>query len=202
MRAVIIGNGSFYEGFRFLPEDVVICADGGFNHASEYGIHANFVIGDMDSVKVDITGENTRIYPTKKDFTDSELAVELAFEEGCDEIILLAMTGTRLDHTIANICLLKRIAERGAKGVIIDKKNTIYYIKDRVCLDGLFGKTVSLIPLNGDLTGVSNSGLMYPLNNETVYYGATRGISNEVISDEADITVSGGEGIVVVTNGE
>lgn len=202
MRAVIIGNGSFYDGFRFLPEDVIICADGGFNHASRCGIQADFVIGDMDSVKVDISNENTRVYPTRKDFTDSELAVELAFEQGCDEIILLAMTGTRLDHTIANICLLKRIAENGVRGAIIDKENTIYYINNHMELNGLSGKTVSLIPLNGDLTGVSNSGLMYPLNNETVYYGATRGISNEVISDKADITVCGGEGIVVITNGE
>lgn len=201
MRAVIIGNGSFYDGFEFLPEDIVICADGGFNHASKHGIHANIVIGDMDSVKVDISGENTRVYPTEKDFTDSELAVSLALEKKCSEIVLLAMTGTRLDHTIANVCLLRSIAEHGASGVIIDKENTIYYINKHISLNGQNGKTVSLIPLNGDLTGVFNTGFYYPLNNETVYYGTTRGISNKIISDAADITVHGGEGIVVVTNG-
>jgi len=201
MRSVIIGNGNFDNVFDFFENDYVICADGGYNHAKKYGIIPDIIIGDMDSVTVDITDKNTVVYPKEKDYTDGELAVRAAIDKGCDEIILLGMTGTRIDHTIANICLLKYIDEKGKKGCIADKDNIIYYISKELCLDGLKGKTVSLLPLGGDLTGVSNSGFYYPLCNENLYFGSTRGVSNIVTEDKANISVTSGEGIVVITNG-
>ena len=202
MRAVIIGNGNFDNIFEFNEYDYIICADGGYNHAKRYGITPDIIIGDMDSVKVDITDENTVIYPKEKDFTDGELAVHLAIEKGCEEIVLLGMTGSRLDHTIANICLLKSIYENGKKGYIADKNNKIYYINRYLELNGLNGKTVSLLPMGGDLEGISNSGFYYPLNNETICFGSTRGISNVITDDKANIKLTSGEGIVVITDGQ
>ena len=54
MRIIIIAGGSFAPCVDILPDDYVICADGGYDNAKKYGIHANLVMGDMDSVKSDI----------------------------------------------------------------------------------------------------------------------------------------------------
>lgn len=202
MRAVIIGNGDFYDEFEIKENDYIICADGGMNHAVKYNINPDILIGDMDSVNDGCDFENTVVYPCEKNETDGELAVSLAMKKGCDEVVMLGFTGNRLDHTAANICLLRVLCNSGIKAFITDKNNTVYYIKSQIELDGVCGKTISVIPLFSDMTGVCTKGLYYPLNKETLYFGKTRGISNKANEDKIEITVESGEGIVVVTNGE
>jgi thiamine pyrophosphokinase len=43
-----------------------------------------------------------------KDYTDTELALALLWEKGCDEIWLLGGGGGRLDHLLALRCLFER----------------------------------------------------------------------------------------------
>ena len=87
MRIVIIAGGSFVPCVDILPDDYVICADGGFDSAAKYGIHINLVMGDMDSVASDISEITEKIeYPVRKDFTDSEIAVRKAISEAASRL--------------------------------------------------------------------------------------------------------------------
>jgi len=202
MRAFIIGNGENKNLSGVLKNDFIICADGGYNHAKSSGIIPDIVIGDMDSVGDYSDAKNVVTYPPEKDFTDSELAINLAIEKGCDEIVLTGMTGTRLDHTLANIGLLRAISQKGVKATLLDENNTIYYIDDKFELLGAVGMTVSVIPLSEKLSGVTETGFYYKLENEDLYFGTTRGVSNIVTEDKATITVSEGFGVVIVSRGQ
>ena len=62
----------------------------------------------------------------EKDATDAELACDYAADKGFGDIVLLGATGTRFDHTIANVYLLKNLADKGIKAKIIDSNNIIY----------------------------------------------------------------------------
>ena len=109
MRAVIIGNGDIkdykYIKSKISADDFVICADGGLRHIENLDIKADVAIGDFDSA--DIDEEITHyVFPVDKDYTDGELAVNYAVENGYDDILLIAMTGQRLDHTLSNFFLL------------------------------------------------------------------------------------------------
>lgn len=200
MRAVIFGGGTVEKSCIPLisDEDYVICADGGCDRAAAAGITPDIVLGDMDSVKGGTDGLKTVTFPCRKDETDSELAVEYALAHGYDELIMLGFTGTRLDHTAANLTLLKRIAQRGARGVIIDAHNEIYYIEKMIKISGRRGSLLSVIPLEGDMEGVSTKGLDYPLCNETLYFGKSRGVSNVITADECEITVHSGGGLIIL----
>lgn len=197
MRAVIIGNGDIKDYDRIKSkirhDDLIICADGGYNHARNMGIIPDALIGDFDSAKdfEEVTGRIE--YPTRKDFTDGELAVEYAMEHGADSVCLIGMTGDRLDHTIADIMLLNKCKN----GVLIDDNNEIYLLKDTLTIRGKSGQTLSVVPIFSDAEGLTTTGLEYPLRNETLYFASTRGISNVMTSDTCEITIEKGIALVI-----
>ncbi|OGO82056.1 MAG: thiamine diphosphokinase, partial [Clostridiales bacterium GWC2_40_7] len=135
-------------------------------------------------------------FPAKKDATDTQLAVQLAMERGCDEVILLGSAGTRLDHTMANVFLLRMLLEAGKKGIIADEHNEIEMIDKNISLVRENDIKISLVPVGGKVTGVTTEGLYYPLKDATLEFGSTWGISNEFSEDLAGITIK--EGLLLV----
>ena len=201
MRAVIIGNGDIkdysYIQSRLNDDDFVICADGGSKHLKGLNIAADIAIGDFDSSEKN-DNVKTYIYPKHKDFTDGELAVDYALDCGYNEILLIAMTGSRLDHTFTNIFQLMK----GEKISLIDDTNEIHLIKNTLTITNAKGKTISIIPIFGDLTGISATGVFYPLSCDTLRFGTGRGNSNVITDDVCTIDVESGIGLVFINNGE
>ena len=157
------------------------------------GITPNVLIGDFDSAQGFENVSDRIQYPTRKDFTDGELAVIYATEHGYGDIVLIAMTGDRADHTIADILLLSKCPN----GVLIDDNNEIYLLKDSIEITGKKGQTLSIIPINGDAEGVTTQGLEYPLNNETLYFAGTRGISNVMTENKCTISLKKGMALII-----
>ena len=91
------------------PEDgdLVIAADSGYNNAKTLGVKVDILLGDMDSIgeAYDLVPQDTEIIklPPEKDDTDTSLAVKLALERGCDNIVIIGGLSGRLDHTMANL---------------------------------------------------------------------------------------------------
>lgn len=199
MIAVIIGNGEACESMRKeLPKNpFVICADGGIRHTKKLGLKADIVIGDMDSAGKNITDEKTVVYPVRKDYTDSELAVGYALDNGFNEIYMVGFTGTRMDHTLTNLFLLHEIHEKGAKGVILDEHNCVYYAEHENIIHGEKGDLISIIPIGEDVLGITTEGLEYPLNDETLFYGKSRGVSNVMKSTSCKITLKSGKALII-----
>ncbi len=197
MRAIIICGGCVGEYIKdyIKPGDFVICADSGFDRASEFNIKPDVVIGDMDSVENGCAFENKIVYPARKDFTDSELVVQYALEHGYDELLMFGMIGTRMDHTLANISLLKQTKD--VKSVIIDANNEIYYTENEITISGKVGDVVSIIPFEGDALGVTTEGLDYPLENGCVKSGTTLGVSNIMTGNVCSIAVKNGKAFII-----
>ncbi len=201
MRAVVIGNGSI-ENYGYIKslikdDDFIICADGGLRHATKMGIKPDIAVGDFDSSVPDEAVERI-VYPMRKDYTDGELAVMYAAEHGFCDIMLLAMTGTRLDHTLTDIFMLTRFENAR----LIDDHNEIRALCKSVELNGYKGRTLSIIPVFGDLRGITTEGLEYPLCKETLYFGESRGNSNVVTAEHCRITAESGIGLIIINNGE
>lgn len=201
MRAVIIGNGDIENYKRIksylLDDDFIICADGGMKHIDGLNVTPDVVIGDFDSSEYDDSVTNY-VYPKDKDFTDGELAVKYSFENGYSPVLLIAMTGTRLDHTLTNIFQLTRYENIS----LIDDHNEIYVLSDKLEFSARKGKTLSIIPVYSDVCGITTKGLKYPLNDETLYFGEGRGNSNIIIDDLCTISVKSGKGVVIINDGE
>jgi len=204
MQAAIISNG-YIRDYEFIRNvvfyaDLVICADGGARHACRMGIVPDIVIGDLDSmddnVKDLLIKKNVEIikYPTEKDETDTQLAVEYAIRKKCEEIVMIGCLGNRFDHSFANVCLLKYMMDRGLKGKIVNENNEIYLIgdNDSIQLTGEIGEKVSLLPMSDYADGVTTEGLYYKLENARIPLGISYGISNVFIAPKVKISIKQG----------
>ena len=199
MKAVLVAGGTVSE-FERLKEfiktgDAVICADSGYDYVIGLDIIPDIVIGDMDSVRSTDIKARKIIYPKRKDFTDSELVMEYAVKNGYDELVLFGFTGSRMDHTLANISMLCRYSDKNA--VMIDKNNEIRAAKGENIIEGKKGDIVSIIPAGGNLCGVTTENLEYPLKNETLYFGEGRGVSNVMTKDSCIIRTKSGSGLII-----
>lgn len=197
MRAVIITGGSIqnYPAIKqyIQPNDYIICADSGYDHAVKMGIAPNLLVGDMDSIHADLPTENIRIFPAKKDDTDTEIAISAALEQGCDDILILGGIGSRMDHTLANILFLKQLHDQKISAKIVNENNEIRLMgsQENITLQGHPGDLLSLIPIT-DCIGVTNKGFEYPLIQEDLPLGTTRGVSNVFLSDTGSISLQNG----------
>lgn len=195
MRAVIICGGEVGEYIKEYVNDgdFVICADSGYDRAKKYGIVPSLMLGDMDSVEATDYPDDAIVYPARKDFTDGELAVMRAREKDCEEILLFGMIGTRMDHTLANLTLLTRLEN----AVIINANNEIRFVRKNITLRGKPGDIVSIIPYPGDISGVTTSGLDYPLTGGEIKAGTTLGVSNVMTAEECTVTIEKGTAFII-----
>jgi thiamine pyrophosphokinase len=192
------------------PSDFIIAADGGSHHCKSLGITPNVIIGDFDSL--DLKDVNTYRqagveiiqHPTHKDETDLELALLLATKHDITHVFIIGALGDRWDMTIANILLaahpvFSHIAIRFLDG---SQELSILRGEGHIAINGRPGFLVSLIPIAGDALGITTNGLEYPLNNETLYFGTSRGVSNVFSNSHAQIYVRDGILLICLSNSE
>jgi thiamine pyrophosphokinase len=202
MRACILTGGTLGDIARVsarLPHmDHVICADDGLSHAQALGLTPDRVVGDFDSADpalIERYRENGTVlekYPVRKDKTDTQIAVDFLLETGAGEIWIVAGAGTRLDHSYANLMLLFRIAEKGAKAFLINQYNLIMPILDEYEIDGEPGQVVSFLPFGGEAVVDAASGLSYLLDGLHLSMTDPVGVSNVMTGVKAHVRVKKG----------
>ncbi|HOQ07551.1 MAG TPA: thiamine diphosphokinase [Clostridiales bacterium] len=207
MTCVIICGGrvgDYHHARKYCENaDLVISADSGARHCTAMGIVPDIAVGDFDSIdggdysRIEAAGAGIFRYPVEKDMTDSELAVEIAIEKGCSRIILLGAVGSRLDHSMSNLFLLKKMLDANVDGIIADEKNEVRLISGSIRLKREDGAFVTLLPFGGDASGVTTHGLYFPLDNAELKVGSSRGVSNRFSEDEAYIEVKDGLLLVI-----
>ena len=195
---------------RHVPRpDKVVVADGGGALALALGLTPDLLIGDFDSIEpallekwVSAGIEHRRYEHHLKAETDTELAALAALEWNPEQIVIVGAVGGRLDHTLANVLLLTHPALAGRDVRIIHGNEEIFLAKPRAWnkVEGSRGDTFSLLPIGGDVTGVSLEGLAYALVNETLEMGRGRGVSNLMLAGEARVRHERGVLLVVVTH--
>lgn len=207
MKYIIIGSGSI-ENDDLLTQvlaraDRIVCADGGTGYLAEKEIIPDMVIGDFDSIKdnalafIQKNSVPVLKYPVRKDASDTELAVLWAMENRASEIIMMGTTGTRLDHTLANLFLMKKIALKGISCRTIDDHNEIFPVLDTLTLKGKPGELLSIIPAGEKVEGVTLTGVEYPLENADISMGSSLGISNCFTRETAVVKIK--KGFLLVT---
>ncbi len=200
----LVGAGDFF-GFntQISPDDTVIAVDGGYRVLSDKGITPDFVVGDFDSLGIVPDGENVTVLPSEKDVTDMFTAINLGMEKGCVWFHIYGGTGGRLDHTLANIQLLRYFAEKGVTLMIYGDGFVLTAIRNgKVTLIGEKGSYVSVFSLTDTSEGVGLKNLKYELENYTLTASFPLGVSNEFTDKTAEISVENGVLAVYYTIGK
>ncbi len=187
---------------RLLKADWCVAADGGAAYALACGRVPDMIVGDMDSADGQLLsycqehGASLRKLSCEKDETDGEMAMRAALETGCDEILLFGFSGGRLDHLLANIGMAYEFFTRGTNINLVDDGFEGYFSNGFLEVSGEVGDVLSLIPMTPKVSGVTLQGLMYPLDNATLFTGVSRSLCNELA--EPLCRVSHKEGILLI----
>lgn len=211
-RCVILAGGSFRGSQedinRLKAADYIICADGGGRFATQLGLKPNLLVGDFDTLTPQelqsfiSAGVEIIRYPSNKDYTDTHLALLKALELGFGKIDIFAALGGRLDHEMANIMLLALPEAKEALIRILDDKQEVSLVRDRIHIQGKIGQTVSLLPLVAEVKGIKIQGLHYQVPQGILQMGVPIGISNYFCAEQAVIEIEEGLLLVVVIHGE
>ena len=202
MKSIIFANGEFCQTvneINLADDDLVIAADGGSSHCQTLGIIPDVLIGDLDSTSKDLIQEWQNAgalvirHPAQKDETDLELALLHAQAEGASEIIVYGAVGGRLDMTFGNLLLLAH-PELNCPITLICSGEEVRVLRPResLVLQGAPGDIVSLLSLQLGESSITTEGLEYPLDNEDLGFGLTRGVSNQMVAERAVIQLEKG----------
>ncbi len=218
MKLVIVGGGSRPEPLMLKEAcsqaEVVLAADRGGQWLLECGIVPDVLLGDFDSIDAGALASlqgngHTRWvrHRTDKDQTDMELCVEEALQMGVDSVQIFGATGTRMDHSLANLLLLHPFVKAGVEAWIIDRHNRVRMAgvltsageecaktagPFQVRLQGIKGFKVSLIALSPVVTDVTTVGLLYDMRGRNLPFGSTLAVSNEFKEERAEVRFNDG----------
>lgn len=182
------------------PDAFIVCADGGLRHAKKLGVVPQMIVGDFDSGREppECGAEIIRLSPEKDD-SDLMCCTKLLLDRGYSFIDLVCASGGRIDHFLSNLSLIEYIFEQGGWCTLRDSRNFVFlhqggkqtYRRNRNY------PYVSFIPLDKTLTGVTLTGLKYPLDHVVLDRSAVISISNEPVCDEFSIEISTGRALVI-----
>lgn len=180
------------------PDALVVAADSGLDHALALGLRVDLVVGDLDSAspKAVETARRAGVafeqHPPAKDATDLELALAAVRDRGVRRVTVIGGGGGRHDHLLANALVLAAVEFAGLEVDALVGTARITVVRASRQLEGRPGSLCSLIPVGGAARGVRTSGLRYPLHDEDLLPGSTRGLSNELLGANATVEVRDG----------
>ena len=184
---------------EMVPQNAfVVCADGGLRHCQRLKLDPHLLIGDFDSLKTQPPPGVARVtLSTDKDYTDSFHAAQLAVARGHTQLLLTGMLGGRLDHTLANIALLSKLAGQNVQAMLTDGVTDAYCLagEEKLILPHRDGCYFSVMALES-CEGVTITGGKYPLNDYPLRQDDPRAVSNE-FENGKDVEISQRGGLLI-----
>ncbi len=203
-RCVIVGGGEIkdlaFDRQLIRKDDFIIAADRGLLRCQQMGVTPHLLLGDFDSYTGEIPVDIPVLeYPVEKDDTDTMLAIKTALERGMTELLLLGMTGGRLDHSIANIQSVVYAAVHGAKAAMAEEDLYITALcgGQSIVIPNREDFTLSVFSHSDRCSGVTLRDLYYPLEDGELVNTFPLGVSNHFLPGK-DAQIALKEGIAVI----
>ena len=203
-RCVIVSAGPVADGMALPAEFAgcpVIACDAGWKNCQRLGLVPTRVLGDFDSSERP-AGDNVTVLPREKDDTDTHYAARQAVQAGYTQVLLLgALGGARMEHTLANIGTALWLTQQGVQAILLNEKSRVtvvlpgrVYTYPRQAYQYL-----SLFPLEGVCTGITLTGAKYPLEDAALGVNFPLGVSNEWAADTVRLQTRQGALLVIET---
>jgi thiamine pyrophosphokinase len=139
--------------------------------------------------------ERVRRYPRDKDLLDTEIALNLLWDEGCEDAILIGGGGGRLDHLLALRALFDR--PRCPRRWVTDSGDVKVVEESGTLLLPLPVNTlVSVLPAASGPWKASSDGLKWPLDRVRIDTGWV-GISNVACENRISFRAERGRFLVL-----
>lgn len=174
--------------------DFIIAADSGLHFAERFGFTPDLIVGDMDSLSTHealdrYKKEQIMFFPTDKNETDTEIALQEAWKRGANCISLCGGDGGRLDHLLG---ILKLFEGDIHPDVWLCKEQAVFSLKplkdttpfDLTLLDVTRQNNISIFPIRPERykCKIESQGLEWPL--QKVDWNSDRYSLSNRINDE------------------
>jgi thiamine pyrophosphokinase len=169
--------------------DFVVGVDRGALLCVQQGLNMDVAIGDFDSVtkeELELIGLHSKkvvMLDAVKDETDSQAA--MAYVESVDEVILCGGLGGRIDHQLINI----NLAKKDSRLKLWDENHLIYAVVGDKIIKKAGYRYLSLFACEPSV--VDLKGVKYPLDHRSITEDDLYLVSNEIIDEEAYLSVKG-----------
>lgn len=173
--------------------DKVLVSDGGYRTAKKMKLNIDVLLGDFDSITSEELNEarNKGIkiisFPSDKDKTDGEIAVDYAISIGSKEVVILGSFKEELDHALGNLFLLFKINKFGIASKLITQLYEIEIINSKKDYIEKQGHELSLIPLSEEVDDLNIQGSKYNLKDVKVEMGQTLTLRNIITDKKATV---------------
>ncbi|KAF0091233.1 MAG: thiN [Fusobacteria bacterium] len=178
--------------------DYIIGVDGGCGVTYENKITPDLIIGDFDSLNINILeyyrDQKTEIITLEeeKDITDGEAGIIEGFKRGCTELLICAPSYyLETDHILGNIFLLSKYKNC----TIINENEMIKILKaGNMILNRADGLKVSIIPLMKSevkISGFKYDGIF------NIDVGDSLTLRNEIVEKTVEIALINGEILII-----
>ncbi|GMR02038.1 MAG: thiamine diphosphokinase [Acidimicrobiia bacterium] len=205
LRAVIFAGGHLSAEPHIEPTDLVIAADSGYDLCHTLGFDVDLIVGDLDSITAEGLARATEAgvpidrYPTDKDASDLELALQAAVRAGAMQIAIYGGEGGRGAHLIA---VALGLASRAWEDIDLSwhiGNDTVHPVLPHrpLSLTAPHNTPITILPV-GDATGVTTIGLRWRLEDDALPRGTSRGLSNIVQGGAYTISLTDGALLVIV----
>lgn len=177
-----------------VDDYVIYASDGAVKDLIEQNIKIDLAIGDFDSLKNFslLKGINVIKLDKEKDFSDTNYAINYAYKHSDKVILVGGIKGSRIDHFLANLLLLDKFKDL----IIIDDTNKIFVLEKGI--HEIYNNNyeyLTVFPIVDSL--VSIEGSKYNLNLKYLKANDQLGLSNEIMSGKAKISVKKGRLLII-----
>jgi thiamine pyrophosphokinase len=190
---------------RQLEGRRVIAADSGIRHAGPLGLVPELWTGDFDSVEPSMVDEfpevPREVFPSEKDVTDGEIAIEAAIARGASSLLLAgAFGGPRPDHAFLHMAMALSLAERGLDVLLTSgEQEGVPLLPGDSAFDYPAGTLFSVVGFT-PLSGLTLSGAKWPLDRHEVPFGSSLTLSNAV-ADRLTARLATGRAMLIAHTG-
>ena len=198
-KCLIISGGDFEKIELNDKYDFFIACDKGYLYAKKLNIKPNIIVGDFDSAKKPKNVENVIKVSKIKDDTDTSLAVKYALKNGYKDIDIICALGGRIDHTLANISLMKYVVEhKGVVKIISNSATLMVFTKGKIRIKKESNKYLSIFSLSDKSKIDYIKGTKYDIKNLILKNSFPLGVSNEFKNKLAEIKISKGVVLIIL----
>lgn len=196
-----------------LLEDskIIISVDKGIDTLKKINILPNLLIGDFDSAneKALLWAKEKKIpilkYPKKKDFTDTQLALDMISSKYKDSAFVIVSNcfGGRFDHLYSLIMSMNLVRGSSNKilGCLTDGIENLFFLEEDDFMEFTFSKkprVISVLPLSDICEKVSIKGTFWELDEEDLKKDFPYSISNILRDKENTIKISQKKGKLAI----